>query len=76
MTKRIYILLLFCVSVVALHAGITIKGTDYVADKAAAGSEVDSIMVVKSLEDASLVYTLDEGEEPSAFKWYGYDITG
>lgn len=61
---------------VASHAGITIKGTDYVADKAVSESGIDSIMVVKSLDGASLLYTIDEGAEAQKFRWYSLNLDG
>ena len=76
MTKKNFILLFFCVSAVMLHAEISIHGTDYLVTKAAEESEVDSVMVVKSLENVNLVYMVDEGGEPSKFSWYQFDLNG
>lgn len=77
MIKRIYIIaLIMAYATISAYATITFVGTDYVAEKASAESQLDSIMVVKSLEDASLVYKVDKGGVPSKFSWYIFDLDG
>lgn len=76
MNRYCYIVALLLFFASAAHASIVLSGTDFVAEKANESSGIDSIFVVKSLEDVKITYIIEEGASADKFKWYSLDISG
>ncbi len=72
--KRLFFSTLFILTYVATTmASFSISGVKFTADSASEESGIDTIMVVKSTEDAYLTYKSDEKFN---FKWFSFDIDG